>query len=119
MLMHCVFCALKPEVPEAEIRAVCDRFASLVGAVEGMTGFQHGPNRDFEDKTGAFGWGFVCVFLDRTAHLAYERHPVHQAAGADLVALCQGGHAGIRVYDLDCAEIAVLSAGPNQGSVAR
>ena len=104
MLMHCVFCALKPEVTEARIRSVFDRFASLVGQVDGMTGFHAGPNRDFEDKTGAFGWGFVCVFRDRPAHLAYERHPVHQAAGADLVSMCRDGHAGIRVYDLDCAD---------------
>ena len=51
-----------------------------------------------------------CVFVkfrpdtdaaDREAHLAYHRHPDHEAAGARLVQLCEGGLDGIMVFDFD------------------
>lgn len=101
MLDHCVFCQILPETPRARVDDILTRLASLLGVVEGMQDFRAGPNRDYESKTGAYGIGFICTFRDRAAHLAYERHPVHQAAGADLVSICVGGYAGITVFDLD------------------
>lgn len=101
MLEHCVFCAITPQTREAEVESVFSRLASLVGEVEGMLSFHAGPNRDFERKSTPYSHGFICRFQDRDAHLAYERHPVHVAAGRDLVALCVGGHDGIIVFDLE------------------
>lgn len=101
MLLHCVFCQLRDDAEPAELARVQARLAGLVGQVQGMTAFRAGPNRDYEGKSPDHGWGFVCTFRDRAAHLAYEAHPDHQAAGAALVALCAGGHAGIVVYDIE------------------
>ena len=101
MIEHCVFCAIPADVSEAGLADVMNRLESLKAEVDGMLGFRSGPNRDFENKSGSYTYGFVCTFRDREAHLAYERHPVHQAAGRDLVALCEGGYDGIIVFDLE------------------
>ncbi|HEX9858933.1 MAG TPA: Dabb family protein [Paracoccaceae bacterium] len=101
MLQHCVFCAIRDDVDEASLAAVMRRLEALTAKVDGMTALRWGPNRDYEAKSPGFSHGFVATFADRAAHLAYEAHPEHQAAGMALVALCRGGHAGIVVYDLE------------------
>lgn len=101
MLLHCVFCALRPDVGPDELGEVMDELAALRAEVDGMLDFRHGPNRDYEGKSPGHGHGFVIAFRDRAAHLAYDSHPRHKAAGARLVALCEGGYGGIVVYDLE------------------
>jgi hypothetical protein len=101
MLDHCVFCQIRPENPAARVEDILSRLASLLGLVEGMEDFRAGPNRDYEGKSAAYGMGFICRFRDREALRAYDLHPAHRAAGADLVAVCQGGADGITVFDLE------------------
>ncbi len=101
MLLHCVFCALRPDADPDELRGVMEELDALRPEVEGMLEFRHGRNRDFESKSARFGHGFVIAFRDRDAHLAYDGHPRHKAAGARLVALCEGGADGIMVFDLE------------------
>lgn len=100
MLIHCVFCAIRPDANRADLAAVYDVFAGLVPVIDGMISFHAGPNRDFESKTPQFTDGFVIRFDSRAAHLAYDSHPLHKAAGARLVSLCSGGYDGITVFDL-------------------
>ena len=66
-----------------------------------MLEFRQGVNRDYEQKSPRHGHGFIITFRDRDSHLAYDGHPRHKAAGARLVALCQGGYDGIMVFDLE------------------
>ena len=101
MLIHCVFCDLRDDAPAAEVTAIYRSFAQLVGQIDGMLAFHAGVNRDFEAKSPRHRSGFVVTFRDRAAHLAYDSHPAHKAAGARLVALCNGGYEGIVVYDLE------------------
>jgi Stress responsive A/B Barrel Domain len=101
MIEHCVFCEIRPDAAAEALDSVFERLGSLLAVVDGMTDFRSGPNRDFENKSGRYNFGFICTFRDREAHLAYERHPVHAAAGGDLVGLCAGGYDGIMVYDLE------------------
>lgn len=99
MLIHTVLIAPASPEAEADIRAACDILAGL--SLPGMSGFAHGPNRDFEAKSQRYTYGFTVTFTDRDAHLAYERHPDHQRAGGMLVANAAGGHDGIFVSDLE------------------
>ncbi len=101
MLIHCVFCDLRDDAPEAELADIYRSFAGLCAEVEGMLSFQAGPNRDYEAKSPRHRTGFVITFRDRAAHLAYDGHPAHKAAGGRLVKLCNGGAEGIVVYDLE------------------
>jgi hypothetical protein len=99
MLIHTVL--MDPASPEAEarIREACAALSRL--SVPGMSGFRHGPNRDFEGKSARYTYGFTVFFESRDAHLAYEAHPEHVRAGGILVANSRGGHDGIFVSDLE------------------
>ncbi len=101
MLRHCVFVQFKSDFSRRERLEALAAFAPIVAEVDGMLGFEFGPNLDFEAKSQAHAEGFIATFRDRTAHLAYEAHPIHVAAGARLVAMAEGGHDGILVFDLD------------------
>ena len=101
MILHCVYCAIREDVPRGDVAAVMGELAALRTRLSGMTGFAWGPNRDFELKSGAYSYGFVASFADRAALSAYDAHPDHKAAGARLVAMCRGGSGGITVFDLD------------------
>jgi hypothetical protein len=99
MLIHTVL--IEPASPEAEPR-IRDACAILAGIdLPGMSGFRHGPNRDFEGKSGRYSYGFSVTFENREAHLAYEAHPDHVRAGGILVENARGGHDGIFVSDLE------------------
>jgi len=100
MIQHVVLLDLSEGHDRARLAAAMAALERLVGRVPGMRAFDHGPNADYEGKSGRYGYGFVASFDDRDAHLAYEAHPEHRAAGAELVALSAGGHAGIFVADL-------------------
>lgn len=101
MIRHAVYCNVRDDVSEDEIRAVMKALGDLQGVIDGMIGFEWGPNRDFEGKSGAYKVGFVCTFEDEAAHARYLPNPAHRAAGARLVQLCEGGADGIIVFDLD------------------
>jgi hypothetical protein len=99
MLVHTVL--FDPASPEGEtrIREACEILAGL--SIPGMSGFRHGPNRDFEGKSARYTHGFVVLFENRDVHLAYEAHPDHVRAGSILVENSRGGHDGIFVSDLE------------------
>lgn len=101
MLIHCVFCAIRADADRDDLTAVYKDFADLVPVIDGMISFDAGPNRDFEAKTAQFTDGFVVRFANRAAHLAYDVHPLHKAAGVRLVGLCDGGYDGVTVFDLE------------------
>lgn len=101
MLKHCVFVQFKPEHAQAARDAVLAGFAKVSEDVPGMLDYCYGPNRDFENKSAVYRDGFIVTFTDRDAHLAYEAHPLHQEIGSKMVEMCEGGHAGIIVFDLE------------------
>lgn len=101
MLKHCVFLSLRSDAEMASVEEAMRLLQGLVGKVDGMIDFTCGPNRDFENKSEDYHFGFIVTFADREAHLAYERHPDHVMAGGILIAACRGGYEGIFVADLE------------------
>ena len=101
MLLHCVFLQFSNQYGRDERMEVLRDLGALTAEVDGMLDFYYGRNLDFEDKTPDHKDGFVVMFRDREAHLAYERHPQHVALGARLVEMCVGGADGILVYDIE------------------
>ena len=73
---------------------------ALRGRVPGLVSFEAGPNLDLEKKSQGFSHGFVMRFESRAALEAYATHPAHLAASRELLAICDGGAAGVMVYDL-------------------
>lgn len=97
MIRHIVMLQLPAGYDAAELATVMTGLADL--DLPGFTNFSHGPNRDFEQKSPEFGYGFVCDFTDERALQTYATDPRHRALGARLVALCGGGD-GITVFDI-------------------
>lgn len=98
MIRHIVMLRLQEGYDPVELISVM----SGLGALElpGFAGFEHGPNRDLEQKTLDYPYGFICTFDNVAALEVYAADPGHQALGARLVALCGGGD-GIMVMDLE------------------
>lgn len=101
MLYHLVM--LEPEGDGAmdTIRDAMAILEALPAQIEGFTEFRHGPNRDFEQKSERYPYGFLCTFTDNAALDAYVANPDHQRAGGMLVASCKNGADGIFVVDLE------------------
>ena len=104
MLIHTVLLSLKSEDELPGVLKAMTILEGVLEQVDGMHTLRHGPNRDFEEKSTDYPYGFVVEFADREAHLAYERHPDHIRAGRILIAACTGGAEGIFVSDLEISD---------------
>ena len=103
MIRHCVMLHLRDGVDAGDLAPVMAGLSDLVARLDGCSGFCAGPNRDFEGKTPDYAYGFMIDARDAAALAGYAAHPDHKALGARLVALCDGGGDGIRVYDIEGA----------------
>ena len=101
MILHCVFCDFKADSADAQRNDILNALALFSEELEGVLGFDFGPNLDFECKSALFDAGFVIRFADRDAAQVYASHPTHQKLGAQLCELCNGGADGITVFDLE------------------
>ena len=101
MIRHIVMLNLLSDYDPTELSAVMDGLARLGEVLPGFVGFEHGPNRDFEKKSVDYPYGFICTFESADDVSVYANDPRHQALGGRLVAMCNGGGAGIMVLDID------------------
>jgi len=101
MILHCVFCNFRNDTSNAAQTAAIRALEEFSLTLEGVLGFDHGPNLDFEQKSQSYDQGFVIRFKDADALHHYANHPTHQALGGKLASLCHGGGEGIIVFDLD------------------
>ncbi len=101
MILHCVFCHLRDDVSDTELSGILTELASFSASLDGVLSFEFGPNRDFENKSADFRYGFVIRFTDADALATYADHPTHKALGSRLRDLCEGGAEGIVVFDLE------------------
>lgn len=101
MIRHVVMLALKPDEMPANVQDVMKSLDELRPQIAGFVDFEHGPNRDIENKSPDYPYGFVCTFEDVGALRSYADNADHKMLGARLVAMCNGGADGIMVMDLD------------------
>lgn len=101
MIQHIVMQQLRADHDPAELAAVMQGLGALSGEIAGFDGFTHGPNRDFEELSKPYDYGFICTFTDADALALYADDPRHKALGGRLVDLCAGGVSGLMVIDLD------------------
>jgi len=100
-LQHIVMLNLRQDASGDELADVMEGLAALGAEMPGFLSFQHGPNRDFEQKSQDYPYGFICTFADTLALQTYAENPTHKGLGARLVALCEGGGDGIWVADIE------------------
>lgn len=101
MIRHCVMLRLRPDHDPRERAAVFAGLRDVAGRIEGCTEFLAGPNRDYENKSPEYPFGFTMDFATLENLATYAADAEHVALGARLVNLCTGGAEGILVYDLD------------------
>lgn len=102
MILHCVFCTFRADTDTDARQAILSDLQRFSLTLEGVLGFDHGANADYEGKSPQITDGFVIRFRDRQALAIYADHPTHKALGARLCDLCEGGTDGIMVVDLVC-----------------
>lgn len=101
MIRHIVLLDLPRGYDSAALEVLMAGLSGLQSKIAGFVGFNHGINRDFEQMSTRYAYGFICDFADQATSQAYLSDPEHQALGAQLAGLCNGGVDGIMVIDLD------------------
>ncbi len=102
MIRHFVLVRFRSDVGDEEIASAFKELAALRDHLKGVLDFHAGPNVSVEANLirgyrHAFWFDFENS-ISRDAYLADDRH---QAAGARLVALADGGIEGITVVDME------------------
>lgn len=99
VIKHIVMLHLREGYDAALLQSLMSGLSVL--RIAGFTSFKHGPNRDIEGKSANYPYGFIATFDDLSALHRYAVDPSHQALGARLVEMCEDGHNGIMVMDID------------------
>jgi hypothetical protein len=105
MIRHIVLIKFRDEVSEQEIAAAFRQIASLQSVVDGIRSITSGKSESPEKIERGYMHGFVADFRDWAALAAYQEHPDHKRAGAELVRLAEGGLDGILVFDLPVEDL--------------
>jgi heme-degrading monooxygenase HmoA len=77
VLRHIVLYKFKDEVKEPEIQEVINTFSELPKKIDGIVGFEHGPNVSTEGKSEGLTYCFVVSFESEAARDKYLKHPAH------------------------------------------
>ncbi|MBP2547730.1 hypothetical protein J2858_000623 [Neorhizobium galegae] len=101
MILHCVFLRLKSALGTADKQSIFDAVLALKDIIPGIVSIKVGPNVSPEGLSGGFQDGFAVTFETADARDAYLIHPDHKAVGERIVAACDGGLAGLLVFDLE------------------
>jgi hypothetical protein len=101
VIRHVVLFRPAATASAAAIEATLAGIAALQGTVPGILAIGIGDNVSPEGLGRGYRKGFVVDFADAAARDAYLPHPAHQAAGAALVGVTEGGIDGILVFDID------------------
>lgn len=100
MITHIVLCRFRPDVGSDEIAEIWNALNAVRSVVPGLTRATFGADVSPEGLNRDHRHGFVMEFKDKAARDAYLAHPDHKAAGARLLAACEGGKDGLTVVDL-------------------
>ncbi|MGF7161826.1 hypothetical protein FHS85_003467 [Rhodoligotrophos appendicifer] len=96
---HVVLAKIKTDTPQSAIDRVFQDLRDLEQVVPGLRHFQAGANVSPEGKTQGYTHGFTIDFNTDRSRDAYLRYPDHISAAKELIALTEGGEAGILVFD--------------------
>jgi hypothetical protein len=101
MIRHIVLVKFRDDVSDAQKEGAYAGLRDLVGKIEGLLNASFGPNVSPEGLSKGYRDGFVMDLVDAEARDRYLADPEHQAAGAKLVSLTEGGVDGVLPFDLE------------------
>jgi hypothetical protein len=87
MIRHFGVFQFHPDITEAKISECFAAMADMVGKIDGLLGFEHGPYQSDEGLNDGFTHGFIMTFDSAESRDAYLPHPVHEAV-KDIVVPC-------------------------------
>ena len=99
MIRHVVLFKLKSGVDAKTVEQVFSKLKDLQTKVLGITSISTGHDNSPEGLQRGHTHGFTVDFTDAAARDAYLPHPAHQAVGAMIVGITEGGVDGICVVD--------------------
>ena len=99
-LLHCVFFRRKADIGDKALLALYGEFDHFVNGFDGASEFRAGPNESPEGFHHGFRDGFVIGFDSPQTRDLYLEDPTHQALGARLVEMIEGGTDGLLVFDM-------------------
>jgi hypothetical protein len=101
MIRHTVLIKVRRDVTDTEVTSVFAALKSLQHDIKGILSISAGKDNSPEAMQRSHTHGFSIDFDSSQSRDAYLPHPAHQKVGARIVAICEGGIAGITVVDWD------------------
>lgn len=101
MILHTVFLRFKAATASSEKQSVYEAVVALKEIIPGIIDVKYGQNVSPEGLNGGFLDGFVVTLESPEARDAYLVHPQHVEVGDRIVALTDGGLAGLLVFDMN------------------
>ncbi len=101
MIRHYVFVKFRNDVSDGDKQAAFRALANLTQTIPEIRAASFGTNLSPEGLTQGYEDGFAMDFDDLAARDAYLIHPDHRKAGAEMVALVEGGRDGVFVFDME------------------
>lgn len=101
MIRHIVALRFRAGTSDAVKVALFADLAGLQQRIAGVLGFHAGRNISVEPLSRGFDDVFWFDFRDAAVRDAYLVDPAHQAIGARIVALTEGGADGVFVFDVE------------------
>jgi hypothetical protein len=101
MITHIVLLELKKSAKPAQIRAMFAALAGLKKKIPGIVSFEYGPYSSPEGFNKGYTHGFVMTFKSAKARDAYLPHPEHEKVKKKVLALLEGGLAGVVAFDFE------------------
>jgi hypothetical protein len=102
MIRHFVLLRFRDDVTAEAKRSIYDALSDLKNHIPGVRDFHAGPNVSVEaEMVRGFRDAFWFDFDNASVRDAYLVHPLHQAAGAAIVAQTEGGPEGVIVVDME------------------
>lgn len=87
MIRHFGVFKFHPDIDEVSIGECFAAMQGMVGEIDGLLDFEHGPYQSDEGLNDGFTHGFIMTFDSAGSRDAYLSHPVHEAV-KDIVMPC-------------------------------
>lgn len=103
MIVHLVLLKLRRDVPPAEAKRAFEAIGALRKVIPGIADYAYGPYSSPEGMNRGYTHGFTMTFESAAARDAYLPHPAHEKVKSQVVALVDGGVAGVLAFDFERA----------------
>jgi len=103
MIVHLVLLKLRKDVPPVDAKRVFEAIGALRKVIPGITDYAWGPYSSPEGMNKGYTHGFSMIFESAAARDVYLPHPAHEKVKQQVVALLDGGLAGVVAFDFERA----------------